>query len=156
MRANFALASLVVMLLVGCSPAATSAPSSAPSPSAAASTTLTIAVSVPVGGENQPGIGSACGLSNIPPAYYGLLGANAKVKNESGTLVGAATIPQNGVVKSRPNPDIAFDKNCLFEVKTTLTGPATFYQLDLGPGFDTKAISRADLEAAHWRIEVGF
>ena len=117
---------------------------------------MTIAISVPVGGENQPAIGSTCGMSNIPPAYYALLGANSKVKNESGTLIGAATIPQNGVVKARPNADQYFDKNCSFEVKTTLTGPATFYQLDLGPGFDTKALSRADLQAANWRFEVGY
>lgn len=148
---------VLVPLLVACAPAATVAPSSAPisSPSAAA-TTVTIAITVPVGGENQPAVGAACGLSNIPPAYYALLGANAKVKNESGTLVGAATIPQNGVVKSRPNADEFFDKNCLFEVKTALTGSATFYQLDLGPGIDTKALSSADLEAANWRFEVGF
>jgi hypothetical protein len=152
--ATIALSTLA-MLSVACSPA--TAPSSAPSASAeSSSTTATIAITVPVGGETQPAIGAACGLSNIPPAYYALLGANAKVKNESGTIVGAASIPTTGVVKARPNADEFFDKNCLLEVKTPLTGAATFYQLDLGAGFETTAVSQADLQAADWRFEVGY
>ena len=153
----------LVLLLVtagacGGGPAPTGAPVATSSPTlvpTAAGNDATIVVSVPLGGQSEPAIGGACGISNIPPAYYGVLGANAKVKNESGTIVGAATIPQTGVAQDRTPKDL-FDKNCVFQTKVTLIGSANFYQLDLGSAFDTTAVSRADLEAAGWRLSVGW
>jgi hypothetical protein len=148
--------SMLALISVTCSPSpAAISPSAAP-PASNASANATIAIAVPVGGEIQPAIGASCGLSNIPPAYYGLLGAGATIKNESGTIVGAATIPKTGTVKSRPNADEFFDKNCLLEAKVPLTGAANFYVVDLGSGFDPKTISRADLEAAGWRFDLSY
>lgn len=150
-----ALVITVLALSVGACSGASDSPTTAPNPSAA-TVSATIAITVPVGGEAQPAVGSSCGISNIPPAYYGILGLNVQVKNESGTIVGAGSIPQTGIVKKRVPPDAYFDKNCSFEVAVTLDGAATFYELDLGQAFGTFTKSRADLGAADWRFEVGW
>jgi hypothetical protein len=143
-----------VFALGGCANPGAS-PTAAPA-ATSQDTAATIVVTVPVGGIAQPAIGAPCGLSNVPPAYYDLLGANAQVKNESGTIVGAVTIPKTGIVRARAHPDEFFDKDCAFDVSLNLAGTATFYVLNLGSSFEPMTISRADLEAAGWRFEVGF
>jgi hypothetical protein len=140
---------------VGCGSGAPPSTPSLPAPSPTA-VQLAVAVSVPLGGENQPVVGSPCGLSNIPPPYYPVLNANAKIKNEAGVIVGVVTIPSHGLTTARTPPDQLFDKNCKFEARAALQGSANFYTLDLGPGFDPQTKSAAELASSGWRFEVGY
>jgi hypothetical protein len=51
---------------------------------------------------------------------------------------------------------IAMLKDCVFEVGVTLHGPAAFYELSLHSEFEKLTMSRADLEAANWRLELSY
>ena len=91
-------------------------------------------------------------MPNIQPGYYNLLGANVTIRNESGTIVGVATLPQTGKARPRLHPDQYFDKDCAFDVPVALQGSANFYEVGLGSGYDPVTFSRPDLVAAGWRI----